>query len=244
MKKIKYVIVDDERLARVELQSLLKVDERLESVGEASNSLEAIDLINSLNPDLVFLDIQMPGMTGIEMLKQLKVSPHIVFTTAFDEYAMKAFEVDAMDYILKPIDPERLAETLKRVKTQDDFETTEVVTPKDGLLGLHDKVFLKDGEKCFFIEVGRIREFKSEGNYIIVNFDNEKIMLLSSLNAMEERLEPKMFFRANRQYLVNVNYIQNVEIWFNGGYRLTMSNGDRIEISRRQSVKFKEMFEF
>lgn len=240
-KKIKYLIVDDERLAREDLKSLLKNEDRLELIGEAQNAFDGIEMINSLKPDLVFLDIQMPGMTGIGMLQELHEMPYIVFTTAYDEYAIKAFELDALDYILKPIDPERLSETLKRVTSQDDFEAKDIVIERD-ILGPDDRVFLKESEKCFLIEINKIRYFESDGNYVKVNFDNEKIMILRSLNYLEKKLDINHFFRVNRQNIVNLDLIEKIEPWFNGGLQLTLTSGERFEVSRRQSSKLREVF--
>lgn len=220
---------------------MLAEESKLKFIGEAQNAFEGIEMINSLKPDLVFLDIQMPGMTGIGMLKELNEMPHIVFTTAYDEYAVKAFELDAMDYILKPIDPDRLSETIRRIVTQDDYEEKESILERDRL-GAKDRLFLKEGEKCFLINVEDIRYFESDGNYVKVNFGRERIMILKSLNALEKKLDSNLFFRVNRQYIINLNLIDKIEPWFNGGLRLTMKDGDKFEISRRQSSKFREIF--
>lgn len=242
-KKTKYIIIDDERLAREELKSLLKNELQLELVGEGANALEAIELIRTLAPDLVFLDIQMPGMNGIEMLKQLEEIPQVIFTTAYDEYAIKAFEVDALDYLLKPIDPIRLEEALKKISSQDDF-VSDVELEKRARLKSTDKVFIKDGDKCWLIELQKIRYFESEGNYVKVYFDNQRPMILRSLNSLEEKLDSTLFFRANRKFIVNLQHVQSVETWFNGGLQLTMNADEKIEVSRRQSIKFKEQFSF
>ncbi len=242
-RKTTYLIVDDERLAREELKSMLKSESNLEIIGEASNATEAIQMIHDLQPDLIFLDIQMPGMNGLEMLKKLEEIPQVIFTTAYDEYAIKAFEVDALDYLLKPIDPSRLAEALKKISLQDDFDSTS--QPIDRYpLGPKDKIFIKENDKCWFVEIEKIRYFESEGNYVKIYFDTFRPMVIRSLNAIEDTLDPKLFFRANRRYIVNLNYIENVENWFNGGLQFTLTNGIKIEVSRRQSMKFKELFGF
>ncbi|OJX34817.1 MAG: DNA-binding response regulator [Flavobacteriia bacterium 40-80] len=242
-KKVNYLIIDDERLAREELKSLLKKEPGIELAGEASNAIEALELIRDLQPDLIFLDIQMPGMTGLDMLKKLEEIPQVIFTTAYDEYAIKAFEVDALDYLLKPIDPARLEEALKKISIQDEFET-KMSGIERMRLGAKDKVFIKDGDKCWLIEMEKIRYFESEGNYVKVHFDNFRPMILRSLNALEEKLDPNLFFRANRRFIVNLNYVKAVENWFNGGLQFTLSTDEKIEVSRRQSIKFKDQFGF
>jgi two-component system, LytTR family, response regulator len=236
---LKAIIVDDERLARAELQKLLKEHPEVEIIAEASNVDEAIEKIEELNPDLIFLDIQMPGKTGFDLLEELERAPHVIFTTAYDEYALKAFEVNALDYLLKPIEPNRLAEAIQKLKTVEEKE--EQLNNARSLLGEKDQVFVKDGEKCWFVKLGEIRLFESVGNYARVFFSTNKPLILKSLNALEERLDAKIFFRANRKHIINLNHIEKVEPYFNGGLLIELKGGDKIEVSRRQTVKFKEM---
>lgn len=237
------LIIDDERLARNELKKLLAAHSDIEIVGEASNAEEGIDQIEKLNPDLIFLDIQMPGKTGFEMLAELDAAPTVIFTTAYDEYALKAFEVNALDYILKPIDPARLTEALNRLttdeKSNDSGETT--IYANKSILTEFDQVFVKDGERCWFVKLSDIRLFESVGNYARVFFGTNKPLILKSLNALEERLDEKTFFRANRKHIVNLRMIEKVEPYFNGGLLLEIKGGEKVEVSRRQAVKFKEM---
>lgn len=244
-KKINYLIIDDERLAREELKSLLKNESNLNLnfIGEASNALDGIEQIKELRPDLIFLDIQMPGMNGLDMLKQLEYIPQVIFTTAYDEYAIQAFEADALDYLLKPIEPKRLSNALNKIAKQDDFETNLSKQKRSTLTG-SDKLFIRDNEKCFFVELNDVRYFESDGNYIKVHIGNASPSIIGTLNSIEEKLDSKLFFRANRQYIINVNTIQLVENWFNGGFRFTLKNGEFIEVSRRQSVQFREQFGF
>jgi two-component system, LytTR family, response regulator len=236
---LKAIIVDDERLARAELQKLLKEHPEVEIIAEASNVDEAIEKIEELNPDLIFLDIQMPGKTGFDLLEELEKAPHVIFTTAYDEYALKAFKVNALDYLLKPIEPNRLAEAIQKLKTVEEKE--EQLNNARTLLGEKDQVFVKDGEKCWFVKLGEIRLFESVGNYARVFFSTNKPLILKSLNALEERLDAKIFFRANRKHIINLNHIEKVEPYFNGGLLIELKGGDKIEVSRRQTVKFKEM---
>jgi len=237
------IIIDDERLARNELKKLLMDYPEVEVVAEAANASEGIEKVESFQPDLIFLDIQMPGKTGFDMLAELDRSPHVIFTTAYDEYALKAFEVNALDYLLKPVEPKRLADALHKLDQVDEKEGLSTTTPtvNRGTLGEVDQVFVKDGERCWFVKLSDIRLFESVGNYAKVFFGPNKPLILKSLNALEERLDDKVFFRANRKHIVNLRMIEKVEPYFNGGLLLEIRGGDKIEVSRRQAVKFKEM---
>jgi two-component system, LytTR family, response regulator len=237
------IIIDDERLARNELRKLLADHPEVEVVAEATNAAEGIQKIDELQPDLIFLDIQMPGKTGFDMLAELERAPHVIFTTAYDEYALKAFEVNALDYLLKPIDSGRLADAIHKLETLDEKENGqgEHSTVSRGILSDNDQVFVKDGERCWFVKLSDIRLFESVGNYAKVYFSTNKPLILKSLNALEERLDEKVFFRANRKHIVNLRMIEKVEPYFNGGLLLEIKGGEKIEVSRRQAVKFKEM---
>ncbi|MDE3248883.1 MAG: response regulator [Bacteroidota bacterium] len=240
---IKAIIIDDERLARNELRKLLVDFPEIEVVAEGANANEGLEKIESINPDLVFLDIQMPGKTGFDMLAELDKAPHIIFTTAYDEYALKAFEVNALDYLLKPVEPRRLADAIQKLHIQEEKEqsgTADAAVNRD-MLHEDDQVFVKDGERCWFVKLSEIRLFESVGNYAKVFFGPNKPLILKSLNALEERLDEKTFFRANRKHIVNLRLIDKIEPYFNGGLLLEMKGGEKIEVSRRQTVKFKEM---
>jgi len=236
------IIIDDERLARTELRKLLQDYPEVEVVDEAANADEGITKIDTLQPDLVFLDIQMPGKTGFDMLAELERAPHVIFTTAYDEYALKAFEVNALDYLLKPIEPKRLADAMQKLHIAETKENH--IIPENfnqSILTEVDQVFVKDGERCWFVKLSDIRLFESVGNYAKVFFGGNKPLILKSLNALEERLDPKTFFRANRKHIVNLRMIEKIEPYFNGGLLLELKGGEKIEVSRRQTVKFKEM---
>lgn len=236
---LKVVIIDDERLARSEIKRLLQEFPDVEVIGEATNANEGIEKIESLNPDLIFLDIQMPGKTGFDMLLQLERAPHVVFVTAYDEYALKAFDVNALDYLMKPVEPKRLADALMKVRKKDEEEIHSY--NNRGMLSENDQVFVKDGERCWFVKLSDVRLFESVGNYAKVFFGPNKPLILKSLNALEERLDEKVFFRANRKHIINLRMIEKIEPYFNGGLLLDLIGGDKIEVSRRQAVKFKEM---
>lgn len=239
---MRVIIIEDERLAREELKLLLANYSTIQIVAEAVNAEEGIQKIKEHKPDLIFLDIQMPGMNGFEMLKKLDEIPKVIFITAYDEYAIKAFEVDALDYLLKPVDPERLRDSLAKLdQPEEEFTSVIDVVEKNKTLTAGDKVFIKDGEKCWFIDVNEIRIFESDGNYVKVYFDGYRPLILRSLNSLEERLDGRVFFRANRKFIVNLNCITAVENWFNGGLQVTLKEGEKVEISRRQAIRFKEI---
>ena len=236
---LKVILIDDERLARSELKRMLQEFPDVEIIGEAANAEEGIEKIETLNPDLIFLDIQMPGKTGFDMLTELEKAPHVIFVTAYDEYALKAFDVNALDYLMKPVEPKRLADALLKVKQKDEEEMLSY--NNRGVLGEHDQVFVKDGERCWFVKLSDVRLFESVGNYAKVFFGINKPLILKSLNALEERLDEKVFFRANRKHIINLRKIEKIEPYFNGGLLLDLIGGEKIEVSRRQAVKFKEM---
>ncbi|MGZ3865640.1 MAG: LytR/AlgR family response regulator transcription factor [Bacteroidia bacterium] len=233
------IIVDDERLARQELKSLLAEHKDIEIIAECTNAAEAKEKVAALKPDVVFLDIQMPGKNGLELAQELTPVPELVFITAHDEFALRAFEVNALDYLLKPIQPERLQEAIKKLMSKEEGEpmSEEFRT----VLTDEDQVFLKDGERCWFVKLANVRLFESEGNYVRVHFENSRPLILRSLNNLEQRLSPNSFFRASRKHIVNLRWIENIEPWFNGGLMVKLRGGEQIEISRRQSVKLKDM---
>lgn len=238
------IVIDDERLARKELINLLNQLETVEVVGEAVNVDDAKEKIEQLQPDVIFLDIQMPEKTGFDLLEELDHVPHVIFTTAYDEYALKAFQVNALDYLLKPIEPKRLEDAINKLLgkiegvSKRDEEGSFVNQKK---LTLEDQVFVKDGDRCWFVRLSNVRLFESDGNYIKVYFDNFKPMIHKSLNALDERLDEKSFFRASRKHIINLGWVEAIEPWFNGGLVVTLKGGDRIEVSRRQAARFKEM---
>lgn len=214
----------------------------MEVIDEAANAEEGISKIESQRPDLIFLDIQMPGKTGFDMLSDLEKTPQVIFTTAYDEFALKAFEVNALDYLLKPVEPKRLADAIQKLHFSDSKDPRPVMeNMNNSILGESDQVFVKDGERCWFVKLSDIRLFESVGNYAKVFFGTNKPLILKSLNALEERLDEKYFFRANRKHIVNLRMIDKIEPYFNGGLLLELKGGEKIEVSRRQTVKFKEM---
>ncbi len=234
---MKAIIIDDERLARQELKSLLSNFKEIEIIAECADAIDAKHKINELKPDIIFCDIQMPGKTGLELVEEISGIVDVVFVTAHDEFAIKAFELNAFDYLLKPVQTERLAETIKKLLVKESLTKAENNTP----LSESDTIFIKDGEKCWFVKLSDIRLFESEGNYVRVYFDTFRPLILRSLNSLETRLNEKQFFRASRKHILNFSYIASVEPWFNGGLNVKLKDGKEVEISRRQAVKLKEI---
>lgn len=234
---MKTLIVDDERLARKELMSLLEAHKKIEIVGEATDVDDALEQISKLNPELIFLDIQMPGKSGFDLLESMDIVPKVIFTTAYDEFAIKAFEVNALDYLLKPIQPERLSDAINKLNVEEDLPAIRGFRKT---LGKDDQVFVKDGDKCWFVKLSDVRLFESDGNYIKVYFGSNKPMIHKSLNALDERLDDRTFFRASRKHIINLGWVENIDTWFNGGLLVQLKGGEKIEVSRRQAARFKE----
>ncbi|HQQ95095.1 MAG TPA: response regulator [Bacteroidia bacterium] len=234
---MKAIIIDDERLARQELKNLLTPHKEVEVIAECADAREALEKIRELKPDVIFCDIHMPGKSGLELVEEISGAVDVVFVTAYDEHAIKAFELNAFDYLLKPVQAERLAETIKKLSVKESATRADNNSP----LSEKETVFIKDGEKCWFVKLSDIRLFESEGNYVRVYFETFRPLILRSLNSLELRLNEKQFFRASRKHIVNLSYVASVETWFNGGLNVKMKDGKEVEISRRQAVKLKDM---
>lgn len=237
---MKAIVIDDSRLARNELKRLLKDFDTIQITGEASNAMEALEKIENEKPDLIFLDIQMPGKDGFELLEDLDYIPEVIFTTAYDEYAIKAFEFNALDYLLKPVQKDRLAGALSKVSEKRERDTAE----GGDRMTSSDQVFVKDGDKCWFVQLSDVRLFEVEGNYTKLYFDDQRPMIPRTLNYLETRLDPKNFFRANRQQIINLNWIERIEPWFSGSIKIYMKGGHEVDVSRRQTQRFKDLMSF
>ncbi|WP_273273259.1 LytR/AlgR family response regulator transcription factor [Maribacter polysiphoniae] len=235
MKTFKTVIIDDERLAREEVKRALKKYAEFEIIGEANNVDSAITLIDKEEPDVIFLDIHMPEKSGFDLLEELTTVPEVVFTTAYDQYAVKAFELNALDYLVKPLREERFAKTIEKVK----HELKEKEKVNSEILPMHRKIFIKDGEHCHFIPLSEIHYIESMDNYARLYFGNQKAMIKRSLNLLEKKLDATVFFRTNRSQIINTHYIKEIHPHFNNTLHITMTTGEKIEVSSRQSVKFK-----
>jgi len=231
-------LIDDEPLASAELSVLLREHSDIEVVGTAEDFREALNLIHKTEPDLLFLDINMPGKNGFELLEELDFSPNVIFVTAHDQYALNAYEVNALDYVLKPVNPARLSDALEKVRrligaNHEEKHSTEI--------SLSKRIFVKDGDKCFFVPISEIYLIESMGNYARLHYGQNKPLLHKSLNYLEDKLPSEHFFRANRQQIINLNYIRNIHPFFNSTLRIEMESGENVDISQRQTVKFREL---
>jgi two-component system LytT family response regulator len=245
---MRVLLVDDSRLARAELRRMLDAFPDVEVAGEARNAAEARVQLAAQRFDLLLLDIHMPGETGFELLASLESAPPVVFTTAYDAHALRAFEVNALDYLLKPVQEVRLAAALEKVRAQLQPEGPATVLKPEStavppsLLTEQDQVFVKDGERCWFVRLADVRLFEVNGSYTQIYFDQHCPLIPRTLVQLEARLDPKVFFRANRQQIINLNFVAGVEPWFSHSLRLTLRGGaEVVEVSRQQSVRFREV---
>jgi two-component system LytT family response regulator len=237
------LIVDDERLARRELRRLLDSHDAVDVVGEAANADEAEVAVRRHEPDLLLLDVQMPGDSGFDLLERLDAVPHVVFVTAYDEYAIKAFEVNALDYLVKPVEPERLAEAIATVQDRAGDADPQAVAAEaepPPTLTAEDQVFVKDGKQCWFVQLADVRLFEAAGNYTRLYFDGEEPLIHRSLSYLEDRLDPDRFFRASRQHILNLSWVDDVTRWSKGKLKVTLEDGTDVELSRRRSKEFRE----
>lgn len=236
---MRVLLVDDTRLARAELKTLLASHADVELVGEADDVPAARAACERLAPDVLLLDIQLPSGSGFDLLAELDPVPLVIFTTAYDRYAVRAFESNALDYLVKPVVPERLAAALARVRERLATEPRATDAPRARLSG-DDTVFVRDGERCWFVATREITHAVVDGNYVKVWFRNERAQLPRTLSSLEDRLDPALFFRANRNTLVNLRAIAAIDPWVNEGYRIKLEDGAEIEVSRRQARELRE----
>jgi two-component system LytT family response regulator len=229
---VRALIIDDEPPARRQLRRLLAKYPWVEIIGEAGNVEQAAELIRSQSPALLFLDIQMPGGSGFDLLEQLDEIPEVIFTTAHDEYAVRAFGVDALDYLLKPIESERLAQSLARVM----YSQTNRVPRAGAVL---ERTFVRDGDQCWLIPLKEVSLLSIVGNYVRLSWGKRRPLLGKSLAALEPRLDPNRFFRANRSQIINLDFIDRIESGVNGRLHVQLRDGPEVEISRRQARLFK-----
>ena len=236
--KIKVLIVDDEQPARMMIRRLLDGRSEIEIVGECENGLEAVAAILSKEPNLVFLDVQMPEVDGFAVIESLtaKPLPHIVFVTAYDQYAVRAFEVNALDYLLKPVNPERLAQAIERLSITNN-------TPEK-TLEYDDFLFINTGRQSKFIKINRIKLISAADVYSeVFTDDGAKLLLLKPLAEWEQTLPQKNFMRIHRSTIVNLEYVERVEKWFNYSYQIHLRGvGEPFVISRRYAARLKDKF--
>lgn len=232
----KCLVVEDSRLARKELVQLLDEIDVFDSIKEASNGDEAIALLETFQADVFFLDIHLPGMNGFEFLERLDRIPKVIFTTAYDEYAIKSFDYNAIDYVLKPIKKERLEKAINKLNLD------EAPSIKDPAGSPAQQVFVRDGENCWFVKIADIRVLESVGNYSKIYFEDKKPMIQRSLAYLEGVLDRSTFFRINRQQIINLHFIEKVDPWFTGKLQVTLKTGEQLEVSRRRANELKQLF--
>lgn len=238
---LRVLIVDDARLARRELRTLLAAIPWVECVGEADDVPAAREAILREQPDLVLLDVQMPSGEGFDVLDGLETVPMVVFVTAYDQYAVRAFETNALDYLVKPVEAGRLQAALERGRERLQAPAAPAATDSvRDALGADDQVFLRDGERCWFVALGEIRKVVVDGNYARLWFRDQNAVLARSLSTLEARLSPALFFRANRNTLVNLRRVRAIEPSLGDGYDLTLDDGSQVEVSRRQARELRE----
>jgi two-component system LytT family response regulator len=231
---MKTLLVDDEPLARRELRRLLAAHPWVKIVGEAATVDEAVARVAEHEPALLLLDIQMPGASGFDLLARLDRVPRVIFTTAHDKHAVRAFEVNALDYLLKPIEPARLASALARVKVSTD------APPSASTEAPLERLFVRDGPRCWFVPLGEVRLLAAEGNYVRLYWGDQQPFLGRSLVSLEARLDARRFFRANRHQIVNLDFVAGVELGIAGTLHAQLRGGPEVEISRRQARVFRE----
>ncbi len=231
---MKAIVVEDSRLAREGLVRMLSEFKELEFVGAADHPDSALKLINEKRPDVLFLDIHMPGQSGFDLLDKLDYIPQVIFTTAYSEYAYRSFDYNPVDYLLKPVSPERLSAAIDKLSMPQ--QASELAP-----LEMSNKIFITDGDECHLVNLQDIRYFESCKNYSRVYFQSHKPFIKKALSSIELRLPKSRFFRANRQYLVNLNEIQAINESVSDGYTLTMSDKQTIEVSRRNAVELKRL---
>jgi two-component system LytT family response regulator len=245
------LIVDDETLARERIRDMLDADPDVEVLADCSNGQEAVEAIKRHSPDLVFLDVEMPGMDGFAVLEALQPStlPVIIFVTAYDQYAVKAFEVYALDYLLKPFDKERFEKALVRAKAHIQHEKSEHLTERI-LSALEEiktkpvhleRMVIKMNGHVFFVKTEEIDWLEAEGNYVRLHAGKESYLLRDTISALESQLDPKRFVRVHRSAIVNVDRIQELQPWFHGEYRIILREGVQLTLSRSYREKLHEL---
>ena len=270
---MKVLIIDDECLARTELRRLLRAHPEVRVVGDAADAESARARIAELRPDLLLLDIQMPGESGFDLLAGLVAVPHVVFTTAYDEFAVRAFEVNALDYLLKPIEPERLAAAIAKVsavrKLAERAPASNEAPPRSSVdemgvaadrLSAAERVFVRDGENCWFVRLGVVLLFEADGHCTVLHgavarteparrtprhvpdsWAADTPRVHRPLNHLEARLDPAFFFRANRQQIVNLRFVRSIHPWFKGQLMLRLEGGREVVLSRRRAQRSREL---
>ena len=239
-KVLKSIVVEDSRLAREGLVRMLSIFPEIKLVGEADHPSTALILIKKHKPDLIFLDIQMPGSSGFDLLEQLDYIPRVIFTTAYSEYAVRSFDYNTIDYLMKPISEKRLATAIQKLKITEDNSSKE----SKSVLEFNSKIFVKDGEQCHLVALESIRYFESCKNYVIIYFNDTKAFVKKSLTNIEERLPNKHFFRISRQYVINLHEIKSIDLTIQEGYEIIMKDNKVLNVSRRNGEILRSLLSF
>lgn len=235
--KIKCIIIDDEQLARELLREYIDDIPDLEIIGEAAKGKDAVELIDSLTPDLIFLDVQMPGMTGFDVLDDINHDPHVIFTTAYDQYAIRAFEKNAVDYLLKPLDKERFELAVKRALERMRLEQNNVGEmlrnmKSENRTSYDSHIFVQKSEKLINLSIDEIMFLEASGDYTILTTKADQFVSSSGIGKLEEILNPDTFIRVHRSTIININFLKEIEKHFNGGMIVKMQNGKSFPVSR------------
>jgi len=249
-KCIRTLIVDDESLARERIREMLESDPEIEIVGDCANGKEAIQAISKLKPDLIFLDVEMPGIDGFQVLQSLESAemPAVIFVTAYDQYAVRAFEIYALDYLLKPFDRERFQGSVRRAKEQllkmSDSMNERILSALEQIKTrpVHlERLVIKMNGHVFFIKAAEIDWLEAEGNYVRLHSGKESYLLRDTISALEAQLDPKQFLRVHRSAIVNIDRIQELQPWFHGEYRIILREGVQLTLSRSYREKLHEL---
>ncbi len=245
--KINCIIVDDEKLARDLLMEFLEPYPEIEVLAQCSKGTEAVEKIEELKPSLIFLDVQMPGMDGFDVLEALEHKPYVIFTTAYDQYAIKAFDSNAIDYLLKPLDEDRFNLAIKRaterIKTEENnfdelLENLKAADPDGVKYSTH--LFVQKSEKLLNIEVNDIMHLEASGDYTILTTKSDQFLSSSGIGKLEEKLDPEKFIRIHRSTIINLNYLKEIEKHFNGGLIVKMENGKSFPVSRTYAKQIRK----
>lgn len=235
--KVNCLIIDDEPLARELLKEFLEQHADLNLIGECSKGTEAVEKIDELKPDLIFLDVQMPGMNGFDVLDEIEHDPFVIFTTAYDQYAIRAFEKNAVDYLLKPVDQERFKLAVERAITRMNTEQNNVGEllrnmKTENRTSYDSHIFVQKSEKLINLPVDEIEHLEASGDYTILTTKNDQFVSSSGIGKLEEILNPDMFIRVHRSTIININSLKEIEKHFNGGMVVKMNNGKSFPVSR------------
>lgn len=244
---MKAIVVEDSRIAREGLMSMLASYSDIELIGGADHPDTALALLKNNRADVLFLDIHMPGSSGFDLLEQLNYSPLVIFTTAYSEHAIRSFDFNTVDYLLKPINPERLAQAINKLRLYFSSSRASSLLEQEYLtqnLDINTRMFIRGKEKCHLIDLATVRYFENCKNYARLFFNDDNAFIKSSLNSLEKSLPVKYFFRTNRQYIVNLNQIKSIKESRSDGYCVVLNDGKEIGISRRHLSRLEELLSF